>query len=94
MEEEKKIHSGEPEERNDNQQKETPVISTPDESGVRTYQLQKKEKKKAAPYKGVIIFAIIVVAILVLAVSCNNTVGKIFTSGTGAGAWVWSGAGA
>lgn len=85
MEEEKKIHSGEPEERNDNQQKETPVISTPDERGVRTYNLQKKEKKKAAPYKGVIIFAIIVVAILVLAVSCNNTIGKIFTSGTGAG---------
>ena len=85
MEEEKKIYSGEPEERKDNQQKETPVISTPDESGVRTYQLQKKEKKKAAPYKGVIIFAIIVLAILVLAVSCNNTVGKIFTSGTGAG---------
>lgn len=86
MEEEKKIHSGEPDGRNDNQQKETPIISSPDESGVRTYHLQKKEKKKAAPYKGVILFAIIVVAILVLAVSCNNTIGKIFTSGTGAGA--------
>ena len=47
MEEEKKIHSGEPEERNDNQQKETPVISKPDERGVRTYHLQKEEKKKA-----------------------------------------------
>ena len=74
MEEEKRINT------------EDSVISPPDDTGVRTYQLGKREKGRGTPYKGVIIFAIIVLAILVLAVSCNNTIGKIFTAGTGSAA--------
>lgn len=70
---------------NSNKEMEKERINPPDENGVRTYALGAREKKKSV-YKGVIIFAIIVLAILVLAVSCNNTIGKMFSMGYPEGA--------
>lgn len=53
-------------------------ISGPDQDGVRTYAVNEPLKKNKTPYKGVMIFGIIVVAIVILAVSCNKMAGDIF----------------
>lgn len=60
--------------------KEKVEISNPDNEGVRTYSINKNNMYSKAPYKGVIIFAIIVFAIVIMTVSCNKLVGDLLTA--------------